>query len=101
LNGAVAEAMEKSASAVGKSMRTFQQEGVKFMTRRIEDNMKAVEQFGTCRTLPDFLVAQQKWFADTARAYNEEWVRCGELMTEVFEDGVKAASSTRPERSPH
>ncbi len=99
VNGAVAEAMEKGTSAFAKSMRTFQQEGAKFMARRIEGNMKAAEQFGACRTLPDFLAAQQNWFADTARAYNEEWVRCGELMTEVFEDDTASPGDRRSDRS--
>ena len=32
LNGAMAEAVERSASAFGKNMRTFQQESARFVT---------------------------------------------------------------------
>ena len=99
LNGAVAEAMEKSLAVFGKGMRSFQQEGLKFMTRRIELNMKAAEQFGACRTLPDLIAAQQKWFAETSRAYNEELTRCGELMTEAFEGDAPHAAGRRDHQS--
>lgn len=90
-NGSAAGAIEKSAAFFGKSMRALQQESIRFMTRRIEDNLKAAEQFGACRNVPDFLAAQQKWFADMTHAYSQEWARCSEIMAEAaHEDGGQA-----------
>ena len=85
LNGPAADAMEKSAAMVGKSIKVFQQEGMRFLTQRMEDNAKAAKEFAACANLTDVLSLQQKWFADLTRAYSEEWVRYGELMIDVFE----------------
>ncbi len=60
---------------------------MRFMTRRLEQNVKAVEEFGACKSLPDLLSAQQRWFAEMTRAYSEELAKCGELMTEMLHDG--------------
>ena len=84
-----AEAMRRGASVIGRSVSTFQQEGMRFATRRLEQNVKAIEQFGACKSLPDLLSAQQRWFADMTRAYSEEWARCSELMTEMLHENGK------------
>jgi len=89
LNGSMAEAMERSASVFGKGMRTLQQESVKFMSRRFEDNVEAAKRFSACRSLPDVFAAQQKWFADMTHAYSKEWVRCSELMTDALQKDTK------------
>ncbi|MEQ1865522.1 MAG: phasin family protein [Micropepsaceae bacterium] len=83
----MAQAMGRGASVFGRSVSTFQQEGMRFMTRRLEQNVKAVEEFGACKSLPDLLSAQQRWFAEMTRAYSEELAKCGELMTEMLHDG--------------
>lgn len=101
LTGPLAGAMEKSATIFGKGLRRMQQEGLKFMTRRIEDNMKAAEKFGTCRSVPDLLAAQQQWLSDTARAYNEEWTRCSELMVDLTRDTSEPANGAAGEHSRH
>lgn len=98
--GPLAGAMDRSASMFGKGMRTMQQEGLKFMTRRMEDNMKAIEKFGACRSVPDFLAAQQQWLSDAARAYNEEWVKCSELMVDIARDESEPTDDAQDERSP-
>ncbi len=100
-NGPMGGALEKSASIFGKGVHTLQQESIKFMTRRFEDNMKAAEQFGACRSLPDFFAAQQKWFADMTRAYSEEWARYSELMTDALHDAEPAGNgrAERPART--
>jgi hypothetical protein len=99
MTGPLAGAMDRSASMFGKGMRTMQQEGLKFMTRRIEDNMKAIEKFGTCRSVPDFLAAQQQWLSDAARAYNEEWAKCSELMVDIARDESEPIDHAQDERS--
>ncbi len=93
LNGSMAEAMERGASVFGTGMRTLQQESVKFMTRRFEDNVQAAKRFSACRSLPDVFAAQQKWFADMTHAYSEEWVRCSELMTDALQKDMRSAGN--------
>ena len=95
-------ALEKSASVFGKGMRTFQEEGMRFFNRRMEDNAKTVRAFAACRTLPEVFAAQQKWFADMTRTYSEEWTRYGELMSGILEDeDVKPHGNGRTGRTPH
>lgn len=93
--------MERGASVFGKSIRAFQQEGVKFMTRRFDDGIKAAGTFGACRTLPDLFAAQQQWVSDTTQAYSDEWKRCSEIMTEVLEDLSDDDGAARTERAKH
>ena len=90
LNGPIADVMGRGASNFGRGVSTFQREGMRFMTRRIEQNVKAVEQFGACKSLPDLLSAQQRWLSEMTRAYSEEWTKCSELMTEMLhENGME------------
>jgi len=95
LNGVMADAMERSVSIFGRSVQAFQQEGMRFLTRRIEHNAKAVQELGSCKSLPDLLVAQQRWFADMTRAYSEEWARYGDIVTEAMHESEKAADETK------
>lgn len=96
LNGPAADAMEKSAAMFGKSMKVFQQEGMRFLTQRLEDNAKAAKEFAACANLSDVLSLQQKWFAGLSRAYGEEWVRYGELMIDIFEKDEGEGGHGRP-----
>jgi hypothetical protein len=77
------EAFGRGASMFGRSFATLQKEGMRFFNQRLEDNVKAVEEFGSCKSLPDLFAAQQRWFADATRAYLKEWQRCGELMSDM------------------
>jgi hypothetical protein len=88
----VTEAFAKGASLFGRSFATMQKESLRFTTQRIEENMKAVEEFGACKTWPDLLAAQQRWFAGMTRAYSEEWQRCGELMNDMAHEASGEAS---------
>lgn len=92
----MAEVFGRGASMFGRSFATLQKEGLRFLNQRMEDNAKAVEQFGSCKSMPDLFAAQQKWFADTTRAYLEEWQRCGELMTDMMREAGDEAEQKRP-----
>lgn len=86
VNGAMAEAFSKGASIYGRGFATLQKEGLRFAQQRLEENMKAAEALGACKSLPDLFAVQQRWFADMTRAYSEEWQRYGELMSEVMHE---------------
>jgi len=104
MNGAMTGAIEKSATALGQNMRSLQDEGVRFVTRRVEDNLRAAEQFGKSKSLPELFAAQQKWFADMTRAYSEEWAKCGELLSEAMQASAQVSSNgrgaTQPDETP-
>lgn len=76
----------KNASMFGRGFATMQKESLRFAQQRLEDNMKAIEEFGTCKSWPDILAAQQRWFTGMTRAYSEEWQRCGELMNDMLHE---------------
>jgi hypothetical protein len=92
----MAEAFGRGASVFGRSFATLQKEGVRFLNQRLEDNVKAAEEFGSCKSLPDLFAAQQKWFADATRAYLEEWQRCSELMSDMMRDAGESSASKDP-----
>lgn len=89
-NGLMTVAVERGVSVFGHSMRVFQEEGMRFLTRRMEDNAKAVQDLGSCKSLPDFLAMQRRWFADMTRAYSEEWSRYSDIVSEALHEGEKA-----------
>lgn len=76
-------AFGKNVSAFGERVLKLQQEGIRFMGERFEDNVKTLQRLSSCKSFPDLLAAQQKWFAETAQAYGEEWSRCSDLLTKT------------------
>ena len=91
MGSSVTDVLGKGASIFGRSFATMQKEGMRFAKQRLDDNIKAVEAFGACRSLPDFFAAQQRWFADMTRAYSEEWLRYSEMMTEMSRENSDEA----------
>ena len=94
----MAEVFGKGASVFGRNFQTLQKEGMRFLNQRLEDNVKAAETFGTCKSLPELLAAQQNWFAGMTRAYVEEWQRYGELMSGMMRDTDDETASNWPRR---
>jgi hypothetical protein len=98
----LADAVGKGASVFGRGFASMQQEGLRFMNQRFEDNIKAASEVGTCKNLPDLLAVQQKWLANMTRAYADEWHRYNVLMTDLVRgNGIVTPDATmaRPSRS--
>lgn len=90
-----ADAFGRSASMVSRGLAAIQREGVRFMNKRLEDNMRVAGEMGSCKTLPDMLALQQKWIAGMTRAYADEWQRYNELMAEIVRgDGADEPAET-------
>jgi hypothetical protein len=89
----------KNVSAFGERIWKLQQESIRFLGERFEDNMKAMQRLTACRSLPDVLAAQQKWFAEAAQAYGEEWSRCADLMTDALKNGHDDGPDKAPRRN--
>jgi len=90
-----ADAFGRGASVVSRSLAAMQRESVRFMNKRLEENMRVAGEMGACRNLPDMLALQQKWIAGLTRAYADEWQRCNELMAEIVRgDGADEPAET-------
>lgn len=92
-------AVGKGASVLGRSVASMQNESLRFMNQRLEDNMKAASEIGTCRSLPELLAFQQKWFATMTRAYAEEWHRYNVLLTDIVRGDGEAVDADQASRS--
>lgn len=95
-----ADAFGRGATMMSRSLAAMQRESVRFMNKRLEDNMRVAGEMGACRNLPDMLALQQKWLAGLTRAYADEWQRYNELMAEIVsgdaeEPGPAAANGSR------
>ena len=98
----LADAVGKGASIFGRGFASMQQESLRFMNQRFEDNIKTAGEIGNCKTLPDLLALQQKWLAGMSRAYTDEWHRYNVLMADLVRGNDQAASGehlSRGERS--
>jgi hypothetical protein len=76
------DTFQRNATHFAERLQKLQQEGIRFAAQRLEENTKALQTASACKTFPDLVLAHQKWLSDTARAYGEEWVRCGTLLVE-------------------
>jgi len=95
----MADALGKGASVLGRSVAAIQQENLRFMNQRLEDNMKAASEIGNCKSLPDLLAFQQKWFATMTRAYADEWHRYNLLMTDIVRGNGELPIEDAPSRA--
>jgi hypothetical protein len=87
LNGPVG----RGVTILEKSVRNFQQEGARFLSRRLEENSKLAAELAACREFPQLIATQQKWFANMAKAYSEEWVKYGQLFKDALEQELDEA----------
>jgi hypothetical protein len=87
----VGDALGKGASMLGRRIAAIQQENLRFMNQRLEDNM-------TAASLPDLLAFQQKWFATMTRAYADEWHRYNLLMTDIVRSNGEVPEQDAPAR---
>ena len=94
----VGDALGKGASMLGRRIAAIQQENLRFMNQRLEDNMTATIEIGNCKSLPDLLAFQQKWFATMTRAYADEWHRYNLLMTDIVRSNGEVPEQDAPAR---
>lgn len=98
----IADAVGKGASIFGRGFASMQQESLRFLNQRFEDNIKTAGEIGNCKTLPDLLALQQKWLAGMSRAYTDEWHRYNVLMADLVRGDNHVATggtATRGERT--
>ncbi len=97
-NGPTSETWERNVSLAGDNVRSLQQETLRFATQRLEQNTKAFQEIASCKSLPEVVAIQQKWFADMTRAYSEEWARCSEIFGSALHTSDSASRDTARER---
>jgi hypothetical protein len=79
LSDAFVTAFERGAQVWGENLRMYQDETVRFVTERLEQDTHMLEQLGKSRSMFDLLSIQQKWLSAATRAYSEEFMRLSKL----------------------
>jgi hypothetical protein len=93
LSDAFVTAFERGAQALGENMRMYQDETVRFMTRRLEQDTEMLEQLGRSRSVFDLFTIQQKWLSAATRAYGEEFMRLSKLAGDTSQRAVHETRS--------
>ena len=92
LSDAFVTAFERGAQVLGENLRIYQDETVRFVTERLEQDTQMLEQLGKSRSMFDLFTVQQKWLSAATRAYSEEFMRLSKLTGDATQ---RSAQETR------
>src|SRR5258708_7206925 len=103
LNGSIAKMIDWNRSLMEKTLRQTQEESLRFINRRLERNVKALESLRDSQGLSGIIAAEQDWLVCTARGSVEGPENFGGMLLElatngarnVAEEGRTAAASFR------
>lgn len=88
-------AIERSAALLGNSVRNFQNETTRFLSRRVECDMQAMEDMARSRNLVELFGVQQKWLSTLARDYSDEVIRFARVTGDAVRDTAAAVGDMR------
>jgi hypothetical protein len=88
-------ALKRSADLVGNNVRTIQDQTTRFVSRRMERDMEAMEEIARSRSLLELFGIQQKWLSGVASDYSDEMIRLARLAGSAIEDSVGATNRMR------
>lgn len=99
LTDTFASAVERGASLIGNNIRAFQDETARFVARRAERDMEAMEDFARSRSLMELFSVQQRWLTNLTSDYSTGFMRLSRLTgaaaEESMETGRRVAESGR------
>jgi hypothetical protein len=103
LNGSFAKMIDWNRSLMEKTLRTTQEESLRFINRRLERNAKTLESLRDSQGLSGLIAAEQDWLVGAARDYVEGTQKFSGMLFElaangarnVAEEGRSAAESFR------
>jgi len=99
LTDTFASAVERGATLLGNNIRAFQDETARFVTRRVERDMEAMEEIARSRNLMELFSVQQRWLTNLTTDYSRGMMRLsrltGSVAEETMESGRRAADSAR------
>src|SRR5258706_15051067 len=71
LNGSFAKMLDWNRTFVEKTLRTTQEESLRFINRRLERNARTLESLRNSQGLSGLIAAEQDWLVSAARDYVE------------------------------
>jgi hypothetical protein len=90
-----AMAIERGAALLGDNVRNLQNETARFLSRRVESDMQAMQDMARSRSLIELFGVQQRWFSTLARDYSEEMIRFARVTNSAVQDTAAAAGEMR------
>ena len=70
LNGTFAKMIDRNRSLAEKTLRTSQEESLRFINRRLERNAKTLESLRDSQGLSGLIAAEQDWLVCAARSWH-------------------------------
>lgn len=93
LNESFAKMIDRNRSLVERTLRTTQEESLRFINRRLERNAKTLENLRDSQGLKGLITAEQDWLVCAARDYVEGTEKFGEIMLELAANGARDAAT--------
>jgi hypothetical protein len=92
INGSFVRMIELNRSLMEKTLRTTQEESLRFINRRLERNAKTLENLRDSQGLSGLIAAEQDWIVGAARDYVEGTEKFSGLLLELATKGARNAS---------
>src|SRR5207244_2731089 len=89
LNGSFVKMIEWNRSLVEKTLRTTQEESLRFINRRLERNARTLESLRESQGLSGLIAAEQDWLVSAARDYVEGTEKFGGMLLELATNGAR------------
>jgi hypothetical protein len=89
LNGSFSKMIDWNRSFVEKTLRTTQEESLRFINRRLERNARTLENLRNSQGLSGLIAAEQDWFVCAARDYVEGTEKLSGILLELAATGTK------------
>ena len=89
LNGTFAKMIDWNRSLAEKTLRTTQEESLRFINRRLERNAKTLESLKNSQGLSGLIAAEQDWLVCAARDYVEGTEKFGEILLDLAANGAR------------
>lgn len=89
LNGSIAKMIEWNRSLMEKTLRTTQEESLRFINRRLERNARMLESLRDSQGLSGLIAAEQDWWVCAARDYVEGTEKFGGMLLELAANGAR------------
>lgn len=89
LNGSFAKMIERNRTIMEKTLRTTQEESLRFINRRLERNAKTLESLRDSQGLSGLFAAEQDWLVSAARDYVEGTEKFGGILLELAANGAR------------
>jgi hypothetical protein len=92
INGSFAKMIDMNRSLIEKTLRTTQEESLRFINRRLERNARTLENLRDSQGLSGLIAAEQDWLVSAARDYMEGTEKFGGILLDLAANGARSAA---------